>query len=505
MKYSFLENRNIKNKRIKRINESKQVGIIYHCCPLDAVVEYIAPEDILQGSGTYNNWLIGGDTNVVSFTRNKGYVLETWRDSVYPIVFQFEVDGNLVSENHKVFPYNDFHYDYDGEPVPEDLEAVKARESEEVVKGALKHFSTYIKKVYFDVTKFPSLKYKKIWKDFLEYLKIAYNYIKQFKIEQNRDICSKEEDGFKFETFEKLIEFVNIINISLDGTKIERSLIKTVIEQIPLHWRTDWLRMFISEGWFDYADVLIKIAKKEGDKAVLNEIEGEEYLNQALFSAIDHDKIETVKEMIECGANVNAFNDEDMTPLLYAISREKINTEIVKILILNGAKTNIKDSMDRNILTLLCHNCENNNVLEIAEILLKKDKRLVEDCPPNGYTPLLNAIHARDIELVNLLLKYGADPNHASMNGMLPLIKAIRVNDRDIVKILLKHDVDVNRKDMFGNLPIIEAIKEENIDIIKLLLKHNVNLNLKDKNRMNAFEVAKKQNNKEILEIIEND
>ena len=110
MKYSYLESMKKQQDKSKMF-EAKQVGDLYHVCSLKSLSKFIAPTDTLQGCGKYNNWLLGGDTDIVSFTRDSRFILHTWRDDEYPVVFQFKVDGNKLSENYKVFPYNDFHYD----------------------------------------------------------------------------------------------------------------------------------------------------------------------------------------------------------------------------------------------------------------------------------------------------------------------------------------------------------------------------------------------------------
>jgi hypothetical protein len=39
----------------KNINESKQVGTLYHVCNAEAIAKYIAPTDTLSASGKFQN------------------------------------------------------------------------------------------------------------------------------------------------------------------------------------------------------------------------------------------------------------------------------------------------------------------------------------------------------------------------------------------------------------------------------------------------------------------
>ena len=147
-------NRRILEKRIARleslanINEAKQVGTLYHVCSLKDYLKYILPHDQLSSSGQYYNYLYGGN-NYVSFTRDQKFVIDT-RDEEYSFVFiQLVVDGDKLSENYKVAPYNDFAYTKGGKL--KDNEDPTRREMEECVKGPIKNLSKYLKEVRFDI------------------------------------------------------------------------------------------------------------------------------------------------------------------------------------------------------------------------------------------------------------------------------------------------------------------------------------------------------------------
>ena len=135
-------------------NEGKQVGKLYHVCTLDDVASYIAPNDSLSASGNYKNWLKGGRTDIVSFTRDKSFVVGTGKIGSSPIIVQFEVDGDLLSNNKKIFPYNDMSFDTysDGEHLDEYQDDIPDREMEECVVGTIKKFSDFVIKTNIYVT-----------------------------------------------------------------------------------------------------------------------------------------------------------------------------------------------------------------------------------------------------------------------------------------------------------------------------------------------------------------
>ena len=132
------------------VYEGKQVGDIYHVCTIDSYLKYIKPMNILSSSGQYNNWLHNSETNWVSFTRNKRFTVET--DDIFSskVLLQIVVDGDKLSENYKIEPYNDLAWNYFGSKY-DTLDEPKKRESEEAVKGPIKNVSKYIKEIRFDI------------------------------------------------------------------------------------------------------------------------------------------------------------------------------------------------------------------------------------------------------------------------------------------------------------------------------------------------------------------
>ena len=136
-----LEQRVIRLEKLLR-NEAKQVGTIYHVCNLDSL-KHILKTNTIESSGKWYNHLYHGD-EFVSFTRdqymipNDGLSYLTSQN----ILFQIVVDGNKLSENYKIGPYNDMPFQ--GYDFPVD------REKEEAVKGPIKNASKYIREIRFD-------------------------------------------------------------------------------------------------------------------------------------------------------------------------------------------------------------------------------------------------------------------------------------------------------------------------------------------------------------------
>lgn len=127
----------------KPIIEAKQVGTLYHVCTLDALARYIAPNDTLSGSGKYTNYVLNSN-KVVSFTRDRNYVVNTGRNRVSPFLFRFSVNGDKLSERHRLSPYNDLAFKFGGKEKSNfDFKEI---EKEEVLLGEVKNFLNILSK-----------------------------------------------------------------------------------------------------------------------------------------------------------------------------------------------------------------------------------------------------------------------------------------------------------------------------------------------------------------------
>ena len=121
---------------IERLNEAKQVGLLYHVTSPQQL-EKILNSNTLRGS--YISW-DGGETDFlgISTTRNKNFLYDNNK-------IQIVLDGDKISNNYKVMPYDYWmrNYNIPGEPQTQD-------EDEEIIKvgeGGLKSVKDYIIKI----------------------------------------------------------------------------------------------------------------------------------------------------------------------------------------------------------------------------------------------------------------------------------------------------------------------------------------------------------------------
>lgn len=111
--------------------------------------------------------------------------------------------------------------------------------------------------------------------------------------------------------------------------------------------------------------------------------------------------------------------------------------------------------------------------LELTKEYLKKYSPNLKD--NLGETPLFHAIKTN---IVEFLLKNGADPNISNNIGKTPLFYKMRDTDSDDVKLLLENGADPNIKDNLGKTPLFYTTCTK---IIELLLKNGANPNIINK------------------------
>lgn len=202
----------------------------------------------------------------------------------------------------------------------------------------------------------------------------------------------------------------------------------------------------------------------------------------ALFRAINADRLDLVKLLLDRGANPNLPGPKHM--LWPAVHKP----DILEILLAKGA--NLK--LAPGILEL----ATSINSVEAVDALLKykADPNAKKD---GIYTPLCSAIRDDREDLVDKLLAAGADPNLAALDyptfkcvsyhrphlltkvlkaGANPhhpkgiVEKCIEQNEIDCLAILFKHHVNVNERNVSGHTALTTAIKSNNLEVLDLLL-----------------------------------
>jgi hypothetical protein len=145
-------------------------------------------------------------------------------------------------------------------------------------------------------------------------------------------------------------------------------------------------------------------------------------LEDQLIRAAALNEVNDVKSLLVKGADVNAHDHADSTPLSYAVrsgSRRRGDIAVIGLLLQHGANPNV--SMACRLTPLM--NAVNRYDLRVAQILLDHGAN-VNAATPEGYTALMSAAALGYPDSVSLLLKKGANPRALTRDGQTALALA---------------------------------------------------------------------------------
>jgi ankyrin repeat protein len=150
----------------------------------------------------------------------------------------------------------------------------------------------------------------------------------------------------------------------------------------------------------------------------------------SLQRAVSKGQDDTVKTLIEDGADIQAANVRGQAPLHLASMTD--NVDMVRTLVDKGADVDVKDPAD-NIRPL--HNCAINDCIDVCEFLLKHGADM-DAQTRQGDTALHLAAKHGNADLVSLLLGYHADYSLRNRDGLTAEQIASSRSDSRIVRLI---------------------------------------------------------------------
>jgi len=237
-----------------------------------------------------------------------------------------------------------------------------------------------------------------------------------------------------------------------------------------------------------------------------------------LASAARMDDLDTARQLIASGMDINLPEPDGTTPLLWAVYNN--SPALVHMLLDAGADPNIANAL--NISPLLQASRYGN--ADMIKALLEKGARLdltagktepvlmaaarsgsadainallYAGANPNNREPIEDqtaimwATAEGHLDAVRTLLDAGADPNlQARVNtlterknadfpsgGFAPLHWATRNGDEDMIQLLLDHGANINATNGDNATPMMLAIVNDRLDLAASLLEHGADAN----------------------------
>ncbi len=213
------------------------------------------------------------------------------------------------------------------------------------------------------------------------------------------------------------------------------------------------------------------------------------------FFSINNDvEIEAGRDLVT-DQTLDAGGQEVMGGMMISISYQNTlvravdsqDADEVRALIVSGENVNGKDENYDNITPLFIA-VENGNI-EIVQMLLDYGAKInIRD--KTRQTPIMRLDSDATPALVNLLTRQGAKVNQVDSEGNSALILAARDVNTDVLRALIGAGANVNAANKTGETPLMNAAAAGDVESVRLLLQSGANVNARDKDGDNAWDHA---------------
>jgi ankyrin repeat protein len=121
----------------------------------------------------------------------------------------------------------------------------------------------------------------------------------------------------------------------------------------------------------------------------------------------------------------------------------------------------------------------------------------------DGTTALATAAGHNKLEIAQLLLRRGADPNIPGALGVPPLLAATSAGSEEIVQLLLDAGADPNVSEArFGFSPLADAARNGYTEIARILLDAGADRYAKVKNGRTPADIARQSGHLQTLQLL---
>ena len=233
-----------------------------------------------------------------------------------------------------------------------------------------------------------------------------------------------------------------------------------------------------------------------------SEISEDEASKSPLHCAVTQGDIETVKDLLRHGAEVDCEDNFQCTPLMDALKRNQF--DIAQLLLECGANINHCDNRGMTAL----HSAAAIGHVKTIEFVLKNGAN-VNAIDNIEYSPLHTATEMEEwdefsdySDCVKMLMENVANPNLKTLNLKTAVHLAAENGDTEMVEHLLKYNVDIDAIDRFQNSALHYAVENAHVEVVKLLLQKGANTNVRDIDLNSVLHLAALDGNTEIVELL---
>ena len=207
--------------------------------------------------------------------------------------------------------------------------------------------------------------------------------------------------------------------------------------------------------------------------------------------------------LLQEGGNLNATADlgrfiKNASAL--CLAAEAADTATCRLLIDKGIDLTVRTADNRTALYYAVGHKEN---AAIVRQMLEKDTTGINLRSLNSYTPLLYAVDTEEsdnIEIIRLLLDYGADANAEDRDGNTVLTYAL--DHPEITRLLLERGVNPRQTNSEGRTLLMLAARQGDIQNVSACLQLGLDVNARDVEDYNVLHYAATSGSLECVKLL---
>ena len=267
------------------------------------------------------------------------------------------------------------------------------------------------------------------------------------------------------------------------NTEFGADLLSAAVQEFQL----DTLRVLVALGYDvsmrnSYGNVGMHVAAMVGNEQAFSVLLGD-FTNNGVFT------------------NINVQNKDGRTPLMYAFENGKIF--IAQELLQSGADPTIKTNNGETVLTMtMAPSLEYET--DLIQWLLDTGAKSSDVCNL-GITPLIAAARNGYARIVKVLLDDNADVNATDKYGRSALLESARfAKDMEVITLLVKSGADINAVDNDRNtaLSLAAASHLDPVEVVRGLLRLGADSSMKNFDGMTPIQIASSLGRTEMVKVI---
>ena len=244
------------------------------------------------------------------------------------------------------------------------------------------------------------------------------------------------------------------------------------------------------------ADMVAQLLKKSQNDPLVNEALAKGEAERKIYEVAAAADLEKVKNYLIIKPDLVNSVKNGRSLIQYAISSGDI--KLLKFLIEKGAILKNLNEVGESNLNVAIRYSKNN----VVQFLLDSGEYINDTHRQTKESSLHLATKMKNKEIINLLLRKGANLEDVSWPLETVLLAAIKNQDLDTVKLYLENKADPNNSPNGHTSPLHLAAQLGNMNIVKLLLQYGANTNALAYDNKTPAQWAIKYNHKDISDLI---